>query len=366
MKTKQNWEETRERFAAWWRGQKTDRPLINVWVKRETPLKNPHNPLPFSGTKDKYLNTKNIIAHTFHRLCAYEPLGEAFPSISLNLGAGSMALYLGCQAQFSGDSLWFHEKDVDYSDPSFALFDPSNHWYRTHLDMYRQAKEAVLGTDILLCIPDLVESLDILASIRSNMKLCVDFYDNPDQVKEACGQIDGYYKTIFDAFNEYCIDEHGGNAYTAFEIWGMGRTAKVQCDLAALLSPETFLEFEVPHLDEQCKWLDNSIFHLDGPECICHVPALMGIKELNALQWTPGYTNPHGGEECWDDLYTKVKGANKGLWVSLGDYTPDVAVAKAERLVRKFGAGGFYFLFPDMTKKDAETLLIKAEKEWKN
>ncbi|MCL2362988.1 MAG: hypothetical protein FWC73_14400 [Defluviitaleaceae bacterium] len=364
MQIKTNWEETRQRFTAWWAGQSTGRPLLHIWTKREHPIPNNFSPQPYNTVEERYLNAEKITANYLDFFANHEPRGEGYPEVSLNLGAGSLALYVGSQPTFSKDTIWFEPVEGDYNTPGYLGLDPQNHWYKTHLDMHKKAKEMLKGTDALLSIPDIVEHLDILSSLRGTEAVCLDFYDFPEEVKSACKNLNRHYETCFDALNEYCIDETGGNSFTAFNIWGPGRTAKVQADIAAMLSPELFREFGIPAMKEQCGWLDNSLFHLDGPECICHVPALMEMEELNALQWTPGYSNPSAGEEIWDDMYAKVKDAGKGLWVSLYDYGEE-AVDKADRLVRKFGAQGFYFIFPHMERVDAEKLLIKAEREWK-
>ena len=364
MQIKTNWDETYQMFDAWWSQKSTGRPMLNIWAKRSKPLSNPFAAPTFDNLKEQYFNTEKVVARHFERFCTHEPLAEAFPGISLDLGAGSLALYVGCEPYINVDSLWFETVSTDYSQPGFPILDENNKWLKTHIEMFQKAKEMVKDTDARLCIPDLVENLDILSSLRSTTTLCFDIYDNPDGVKSANERLNRHFETCFDAFNCYCADEAGRNAFTAFHILGQGRTAKIQCDIAAMLSPEQFQEFSLPWLEGQCGWLDNSMFHLDGPECLCHVPALMKIKELNALQWTPGLKNPFGGEECWDDLYRQVKEADKGCWVWLGDYEPKTAISKADRLVRKFGGKGFYFIFPQMERDDAELLLKKADTDW--
>jgi len=362
---KSNWAETRERFSAWWARQSTDRPLISLWSNREKPLDNPFTVEPYTDFSERYLDTQKMVAHQIDRLCKQKPVADAFPAISLDLGAGSLALYTGCEPGFHADTLWFLPFMDRLPDDGDIRFDPDNKWYIKHLEMFRQAKEATKDTDVLLCVPDIVEHMDILASLRGTTEMFEDFFECPDLVKSAFTSLNDHYKMVFDAFNSICVDDAGWNAFTAFAIYGSERTGKIQCDTAAMISPGQFREFALEPLREQCRWLENSMFHLDGPECICHIPALMEIEELNAIQWTPGNGNPRAGEECWDELYGAVKDADKGLWVALSDYDPDTAVQKADRLVKKFGARGFYFLLPDMTQQQADSLLIKAEQDWK-
>ena len=366
LQFKTNWEETRERFSAWWGRKNAGRPLLNIWTGRDECLENPFVVEPYTELSERYLNTEKIMAHEFDRLCKNKPVAEAYPSVSFNLGAGSLALYLGCEASFNADTLWFLPFMNKLPDDGKIVFDENNEWYVRHLEMYRRGKEAMINTDALLEIPDLVEHMDILAAMTGPTELFEDFFEHPDLVNKAHSSLNDHYKTVFDAFNEFCMeDETGFNAFTAFAIYGSGRTSKIQCDTAAMISPGQFRDFALEPLREQCRWLNNSLFHLDGPECICHIPALMEIDELNAIQWTPGHGNPESGEECWYDMFGAVTDAGKGLWVALGGYDPQTAIEKADKLVQKFGSNHFYFLMPFMTQKEADKLLIKAEREWK-
>ena len=365
MEFKSNWTEAKQRFAAWWAHRSTGRPMLNLRACREKPLLTDEEAVEFRDESELYLAADKIVSMAMREASVLEPLAEAMPTVSLNLGAGSMALYLGCEPRFRRESVWFEHCLDRYDGSGTVRFDADNKWFARHIGIYRQAKKLLEGTDILLDIPDIVENIDVVSAMRGPQQTCYDMYDFPEELKKTIWKINDIYKPCYDAFHEICREQDGGSSYTAFAIWGVGRTAKVQCDHSAMLSPGQFREFVLEPLREQCRWLDNSLYHLDGPECIVHVKALMEIEELNALQWTTGDGKPLAGEEDWDGLYRQVKEAGKGLWVSLYGYSPDVAVRKADRLVRKFGGEGFYFQFPRMDRPEAEALLLKAEREWK-
>ena len=88
---------------------------------------------------------------------------------------------------------------------------------------------------------------------------------------------------------------------------GSGKCAKVQCDFCALISPLHFREFVKPSLEKQWSLLDSSLYHLDGPDEIKHLYALMEIEDLKALQFTPGAGNPDGGSLLWYPIYDKAE-----------------------------------------------------------
>lgn len=364
LQYKTNWAETKQRFTAWWRNENTDTPLMNVRAVREKPL---HDLLPeeeFDNCEDRYLNVKKNAARVKNHYALVEPLADGLPQFSMDLGAGSMALYLGGEPVFKPETVWFTPFLSDYTQLPLR-FDAENHWWRRHLAMIDEQVREVEGTDIQVCVPDIIENIDILAAIRGPQTVCYDLYDYPGEVKAAIAQINELYMLYYDEIYRRVRDAGGGSAFTAFSIWGPGKTAKVQCDFSAMISPAQFEEFVIPPLKEQCRALDNTLYHLDGPECLCHLPALMRLEELSALQYTPGDGNPRGADPAWDPVYRAVKEAGKGAWVTLWEYSAEDAVAYADRLVKTLGGKGFYFQFPVMSYAQAQALLVKAEKEWK-
>ena len=53
--------------------------------------------------------------------------------------------------------------------------------------------------------------------------------------------------------------------------------------------------------------------------------ALLEIKELNAIQWTPGVGEPQGGDPRWYDLYKRIIAGGKSImanWVTLDELEP--------------------------------------------
>jgi len=363
---KNNWEETYQRFDAWFRGEKTGRPLMNLFVPRDGAAPcDAMAEIPFDDSADMYLNVEKNVARCINRCREYEPLAEAFPKIDMNLGAGSMALYLGSEPTFAPDTIWFSHFVEEYEQALPFTFNPDNVWWKKHLEMLHEQVRLTAGTDIMVCIPDIVENIDVLSAIRDPQQCCFDIYDYPDEMAQAVSQISDLYMQYYDPIYDIVKKPGGQSAYTAFDIVATGKTAKIQCDFGALIQPSVFDEYVIPGLQRQCSEMDNLLFHLDGPECIVHVDSLMKLDGLGALQWTPGERNELGGSERWFDLYKKVRCAGKGLWIALDAYEPSQAIEAADRIVREIGAGGLYFQFPVMSRDMAESLMIKAEKEWK-
>lgn len=363
---KNNWAETKQRFDAWFRHEKTGRPLMNLWAVRGEADAMAIPEAAYDSCEEQYLSVEKNFQNTLAAYSRLKPMAEAFPQFSMNLGAGSMALYLGAEPVFRPDTVWFSHFLQDYQESLPLRYDENNVWWKRHQDIVRRQVEIARDTDLMVCIPDIIENIDILSSIRDPQTCCFDLYDCPDEVAEALKNISDIYMRYYDAFYDIVKSPDGYAAYTAFSIMGREKTAKIQCDFAALISPGQFDELILPSLRRQCEEIPYTLYHLDGPECLVHVDSLMKIESLKALQWTPGARNPGSGDEQWYPLYTKVRQAGKGLWITLVDYTPDEAVQCADKLVKTFGPEGFYFHFPEMSASEADALLCKAEREWKD
>jgi 5-methyltetrahydrofolate--homocysteine methyltransferase len=350
-------------FKAWW-NRKNNRPLLWVMVQKERSLEEPELILPPKNPESLYMDVERKVAEMKNILKTHIYLGESFPRISVDLGPGSMALYLGSKPIFAWDTLWYEECILDWEEFGPLWYDSDNFWFQKHLSMVRKAQE--LSQDMFLVdIPDIIENVDILAAMRGAQRFCYDLVDQPELMKTYINQVDELYFRYYDAFYNIVKGKNDSVSYNAFNIWGPGKTAKVQCDFSALMSPTQFRDFVLPSLCKQCEGLDNSLYHLDGPDAIKHLDALMEIDALDALQWTSGAGQPDGASELWYPVYDKVKHASKGLWIPIYDGNFEEWLLGADKLVRRYGPNGLYLLFPVMTEAQGEQLLQKAEKDWK-
>jgi hypothetical protein len=88
-----------------------------------------------------------------------------------------------------------------------------------------------------------------------------------------------------------------------------------------------FDEFFLPGLIEECRHLEASIYHLDGPAALRHLNSLLEIPELNAIQWVYGAGN--GRASDWIPVYQRCQQAGKGIQIFL---EPDEVPVMMEHL----------------------------------
>ena len=284
-------------------------------------------------------------------------LAEAFPYFDTQIGPGTLSTFLGARPDFADGTVWYWPCMDDPNTYGPVRFSPqNNHWLDVHLALIDEGMRRAEGR-YLVGLPDFIENLDTLASLRGDEKLLFDLIERPAWVSEKLAEINQCYFEAFDLFYQRVKDEDNGNAFAAFRIWGPGRTAKVQCDISASISPKMFRRFVQPALAEQVRWLDYSLYHLDGTTCLQHVDALLEIDGLNAIEWTPQAGRPGGGSPEWFGLYKRIKNGGKGIQ-AIGVEDEEVLP-----LLDAVGPEGTYIMVNDRprTLDEAERLLKAVE-----
>lgn len=313
------WERTRERLARWWQ---RDDFIVSITAPRDGAYP-PDQAFWLAGGIDtqgflaeptdlettwtdpqrRVAIAQRMMQHTYYA-------GDAFPHFDTNLGPGSLALLLGSQAHFMEDTVWYEPCIDDLADYPPLRFDPAHPWFIKHKTLVQAGVAASQGR-YPVTMPDLIENLDILTSLRGGQPLLLDLVERPEQVRQRVAEINQVYFEVFDALYPLISDPWGGNAFCAFRIWGPGKTAKIQCDAAAMISPRMFGDFVVPALTEQSERLDYTMFHLDGTQAMVQLDQLLAIEELDAIEWTPQAGKPGGGDPVWFDMYRKILDAGK-------------------------------------------------------
>jgi hypothetical protein len=198
--------------------------------------------------------------------------------------------------------------------------------------------------------PDLIENVDILAAMRDPQRVLLDFIERPDWVEEKVREINqvffGAYERIYDIIKR----PDGSACFDAFRLWAPGKVAKVQCDASAMFSPDMFSRFVLPALTQQCEWLDYSMFHLDGHQCIQHLDLLLSIDALDAIEWTPDPQVPSGGNAEWYPMYKRILQAGKSVQ-AIGVKADEVAP-----LLDAVGPQGMYILTEKLAPAEVEKI----------
>ena len=228
-----------------------------------------------------------------------------------------------------------------------------------HLDLVRACRRRSEAADgsvhYFTGCPDLIEGLDTLASLRGTQAIMLDMTDRPEGLAEDLQAVNDAWFEAFDRIYD-AINVDGEMAFCYFSLWGPGKVAKLQSDISGMISPRNFRRFVQPYVRQQCERLDYSLYHLDGVDAVRHLPALLEIELLNAIQWTPGVGQPQGGASCWFELYRRVRAAGKSVmacWVELDELAP---------LLDAIGPAGLSVLMHFQKEQDIDDTLKIAER----
>lgn len=349
-----DWSKSQERWTAWWNREIVDRPLIQLIGPLKEPRPGaPPAPAPLS-LEEQWLSSDYRIAAFEHNYSRTFYLGDAFPFLDTHIGPGTLALYLGSPPTFHPETVWYGKCVDDIPSAVPPRFDQGNRFWQASLEMARKGVERLRGR-AYVSFPDLIEGLDTIASLFGTDELLMALVDYPDKVHEFQRAVTDLYFEYYDRLYEIIKDDEGGSVFSAFCVYGPGRIAKVQCDFSAMISAQMFEGFVVPYLAEQCKRLDHSVFHLDGPCCLQHLDLLCAIEPLDAIQWTPGAGQPGVGHEMWWPIYKRIRAAGKSLM--LNGVTP----AEAEALAGEFGPEGLDLLMWVESEEVAQEVLRQSQ-----
>ena len=317
---KNNWEESKKNYIDWWAGKGL---VITMWEackKDGLPHFETTNPEPPVSLEQRWFDPEWRSRQLHHEMSVSSMLADIPPVANTQLGPGSMAAILGARLEAREDTIWIrHKEDWDGQ----IKLDQSNEWWNLHLDLLKACKAKAGGKYFIGC-PDLMEGLDVLAGLRGNDNVLLDMIMDPDGLEEQVRKVNEIYFDVFDQIYDI-IREGDEMAFCYFSIWAPGKCSKFQSDISVMISEDDFRRFVQPYLWEQCRRIPYSLYHLDGVDAIRHLDAILEIPELKAVQWTPGYGQPQGGDPCWFDLYKKIKAAGKSVipcWVKPDELKP--------------------------------------------
>lgn len=375
---KQNLEETKKHYIDWWNHKGI---VLNMWEHFQEGVK-PHanvpEPKPYKDLNQRWFDPEWRAEYLDWYVAHSSMLADMLPVANTQLGPGSLAAILGGVFEGGEDTIWIHP-DPNYTDD--IKFDPNHPNYVLHKDLLRACKRKAQG-HYYVGMPDLMEGMDVLAAMKGTDKVLLDTVMQPEVLERQLQQINDIYFQVFDELYDI-IREGDEMAFCYFSSWAPGKMSKLQSDISTMISVDDYRRFVQPFIREQCQKIDYTLYHLDGVGAMHHLDALLEIKELNAIQWTPGVGEPQGGSPKWYDLYKKILAGGKSImacWVTLDELRPlldniggdgvhlemdfhnEREVEQAMRIVEEFEHGrNLHPATPDPVDREVEEIIRTME-----
>ena len=317
---KQNLEETKKHYINWWNHKGI---VLNMWEHFQEGVKphaDIHAPKPYRDLNQRWFDPEWRAEYLDWYVAHSSLMADMLPVANTQLGPGSLAAILGGVFEGGEDTIWIHP-DPNYTDD--IKFDPQHPNWLLHKELLKACKAKAQG-HYYVGMPDLMEGMDVLAAIKGTDRVLLDTVMQPEVLEHQMQQINDIYFKVFDELYDI-IREGDEMAFCYFSSWAPGKMSKLQSDISTMISVDDYRRFVQPFIREQCQKIDYTLYHLDGVGAMHHLDALLEIKELNAIQWTPGVGEPQGGSPKWYDLYKKILAGGKSImacWVTLDELRP--------------------------------------------
>lgn len=312
----ERWDDVRKNACSWWNGA-LGRPLLQIEMTGRDPGRPPAK-LAFRNFAENYgpdALPEDIVDSWDYYLCGRRYLGDAFPHMMPQYGAGIVAAFLGAEVVPAPDTVWFHPPRPLTPKELHFEFDADNEWVRRIAAVYRAALERWRG-QVLLPMTDLGGTLDILATFLNTQDLLVYLLTEAEEIERLVWEVHELFFRYFDYFNDILRPVNPG-----FSAWGRFYSDQpvymLQSDFCFNIGPEHFEQFVLPELTAACQRLGRSFYHLDGVGQLPHLDALLSIVELDGIQWIPG-AGETPRQEAWPDLHRRILESGKKMQLMSG------------------------------------------------
>jgi len=319
-------ERTLQRMEAFWEREIIDRPLVQFAVpkppEQQVPVPESHH----ATSAERWLDVEYQTEYRVANLANHYYPADLLPSTHPNLGPEVFSAMYGCPIHF-GDygTSWTDPILHDWADADSLRLDWQSPVLHTLLEMTDALLEAGQGR-FITGMPDWHPGGDAIAAFRDPQNLAVDLITHRAEVKALLARLEADYFRLYDLFYERL--RGAGQPITTWLPLATerGRYYVPSNDFSCMISGAMFREVFLPGIVNECRFLDCSIYHLDGPNALRHLDDLLAIPELDALQWVCGAGNE--GFARWVAVYKRAQAAHKGVWVTCTvEEVPEVMAA---------------------------------------
>jgi len=303
LEFKPEFDATRKRWAAFWRGD-SDRPLLHAIQPKSgvTPVRKPRPYDCAFGELDP------LIDQALGWAATHEFLGDTIPSFMITFAPDHFAALLGANIKRSEDSgTNWTEPCSDSLDDVEITFQREGRWWKRTLECIERFRLRCDGK-LIISGTHFQGGLDCLVALYGTQQVLLDMAIAPETVHRAIEQVDKALAEARAALAE-ALDVSTWGSVNRFGMCSSGIIDVPQCDLSCMISPEMFNEFELPSLTKEIASVDASIYHLDGPDALQHVESLCAIDPLDMIQWMPGEGYY---DDDWSELNATIDSLGKG------------------------------------------------------
>jgi len=341
-----NLEEINKHYNAFWQGSFIDRCCLYITKPAHVPFKHENVNQKWEDISFRCKCAEYIKNNTVY-------YADAFPNVFADFGPGSLAEFVGGSFKWAEDTVWYDTEQfiTDFENLPDIKLNKNSFIFNL---AKRYISEILNIGGIIPSVPDIGGITDTIAALRGTQNLLFDLYDYPDEVMELNREMCGMWLETFKFFAELSL-EKTGYITSWMPVLSDKPYYPLQCDFSAMISTDMFKKFIMPELEFATNSLPRTIYHLDGVAATQHLDDLLSLKNLNAIQWSPGSGQPDVGDNQWFEMYKRIQKAGKGVVLS---YAPPEQV---ENILKNISPEGLFVCTVCEDEKQAKDFIRCAE-----
>lgn len=351
---KQDYEKTMERFRALMECEVIDRAPVNITIMKEGWTELPVR--QYESWEEKWHDLEYRTEEQVDRLQGTIFLGDSLPVAWPNMGPEIFSAWCGCGYNYGERTTWSEPCINDWDrDKGKGFLDRNNPLLKKTIEYTDMLIEASEGR-FIVGLTDFHPGGDHLAALRNPQELCFDMIENPEHVRKKLDDSYPEYFEMYDLFYEKL--RNAGMPATSWTPLAFDEKFYIPSnDFSCMISKRTFDDIFLPGIERECRFLDKSIYHLDGPGALHHLDSLLEIKELDAIQWVFGAGNE--GFAKWIPVYRKILDSGKAVQVILD-------ISELDLLFENFKPEGIWLSsISGIDDMETAEYVLKRVEEWK-
>jgi hypothetical protein len=312
-----------ERHEAFWNRQIVDRVCISVTAPASRCVV-----MPKAGSDEEYLADPTFVVRREEaRIQNTYYAGDALPTAN----AEGNLLYpaWGGKGRFESGTVWADPSMHDWREWSNYCFDPDNIWIRRFLDTNRALAEAS-NERWWVATQGFFGATDALALVRGYEEFLMDLAEEDATAALRIAQraaIRGHKEIITRAWDDVQAWQRG--TATNPGIWAPGRINYWSADFSCMIGPADFEKWLAPEFEEMINLCEYSLYHLDGPDAVRHLPRLGQFEKLKGIQYTVG-PQVQKDVQHWLGVAKQIQSLGKATWLRIEADLLETAMANLD------------------------------------
>ncbi len=310
---KPDYETTKNRFDAFWNRDLFDRPLVQFRfykpINERRKLTGGEHGRDTESWEDPELRAKWYLEDLSNQLF----LGDSLPIVCPSPGPAGMPAFYNRHLNINQDGrCWNKPAIADFTDIEWLSFDWDSPW----LNRLRILTAACLHTGAGRFITGLSNWLvgaDCLASILGYQQFATALVQESDWVRKVLDRFWVDFERLYLEFHTK-LAVAGQPGTTWVPLLSDGRYYVIANDFSAVISTRMYREFFLEGVMRECRFLDHSVYHLDGPDAVRHLDAILEVEKLDGIHFIPSPMD--AAFMRWTDVYKRIQAAGKCLIVN--------------------------------------------------